>query len=300
MKKSEIVFINRYTGEREREAVYGEWALRLCYGTALGRLATHLLIARSWVSRLYGWWMKRPRSTAKIRPFVERFGINADEFARPLEAYSSFNDFFSRQLKAGSRPVAGDASTVVFPADGRHFGWERLGEERGIFIKGQRWDLAQLLGDAELARSFAGGTLVLSRLCPVDYHHFHYPCGGKVAWRRSLKGRLYSVNPLALRIRMAYFWENQRVVECLESDRGCAVCLVDVGATNVGSIGYVGEAGVSVERGDRRGWFEFGGSSVVTLFPKGTVRLSNDLKAATAEGYELYARAGDSMGEWID
>jgi phosphatidylserine decarboxylase len=289
---------NRYTSKEQTELIYGEWALRLCYGTALGRWATSQLVARAFISRFYGWWMRRPASVRRIRPFVAKYAVDESEFERPVEDYGSFNDFFCRRLKAGARPVDEAEDTVVFPADGRHFGWERLGEEQGVFVKGQKWDLRALLGDADLARAYAGGTLILSRLCPVDYHHFHYPVAGRFLERRTLSGRLFSVSPLALRVRLAYFWENYRRIELVESRNAVRVCLLDVGATNVGSIQYA-EAVDPISKGAHRGWFEFGGSSVVTLFPAGTVALSDDLRASTEAGLELYAKAGDRMGHWL-
>jgi phosphatidylserine decarboxylase len=293
-----IRYYNRYTQTVETEAVYGEWALRVCYGSYPGRLLTALLVSRPWVSRIYGWWMRRKSSTRRIRPFMEKFGIDSVEFASEVEEFTSFNDFFVRRLKPISRPIAADVGSITFPADGRHFGWERIGEEQGVFVKGQKWDIGSLLGNDDLAKSYAGGTLVLSRLCPIDYHHFHYPVAGRSVDRWSVRGKLYSVSPLALRIRLSYFWENYRVVERFQSSHGPSVCLVDVGATNVGSIQYVTAAGAAVAKGERRGWFEFGGSSVVTLFPPNTVCLSKDLIDATHEGIELYARMGDVLGSW--
>lgn len=296
----EVRILNRYSGQEETEAIYGEWALRLCYGTALGRWLTASLVARAGFSRFYGWWMRRPSTVRRIRPFIDRYKVDESEFAAPAESYASFNAFFCRRLKAASRPVDRAERSIVFPADGRHMGWERLGEEQAVFVKGQRWDLEALLGDGSLAREFAGGTLVLSRLCPVDYHHFHYPVAGRPLWRRPIEGKLYSVSPLALRVRLSYFWSNHRMLEVMESRHGRRVCLLDVGATNVGSIRYGEALAAEVGKGAHRGWFEFGGSSVATLFPAGTVRLSEDLREATASGRELYARTGDAMGEWVD
>lgn len=291
---------NRYTGREEVEAVYGEWALRLCYGSALGRWFTSRCVARAGLSRFYGWWMRRPSTARRIRPFIQRYGIDEDEFALPVASFDSFNAFFCRRLKAESRPVDRADRSVVFPADGRHMGWQRLGEEQSVFVKGQRWDLEGLLADPELARQFAGGTLVLSRLCPVDYHHFHYPVAGEPLWRRTIKGKLFSVSPLALRFHLSYFWSNHRIMEVVNSRHGRPVCLLDVGATNVGSIQYGEMLPKYAEKGSHRGWFEFGGSSVVTLFPAGAVRLSDDLRESTERGVELYARTGDVMGAWLE
>ncbi|HSH09797.1 MAG TPA: phosphatidylserine decarboxylase, partial [Oceanipulchritudo sp.] len=174
----------------------------------------------------------------------------------------------------------------------------QLGTEEGIFVKGQQWDLWHLLGgNTPLAGRFAGGSLVLSRLCPVDYHHFHFPVGGRVREIRWTGRRLYSVSPFALRQRIEYLWENKRCLTLIETELLGLVCFIEVGATNVGSIHHRQlPEGNRIEKGAPKGWFEFGGSSVITIFEPGRVRLSEDLLEQTARGKELYARVGDRMG----
>ena len=299
MSGTPIIIHDRYRGTTFTEEVYGEGAVRFAYATAAGRVLTRFLLARAFVSRLFGWYMSRPGSRARIRPFIEQYGIDASEFARPVESFRSFNEFFHRELRPGARPVDPDPDSVVFPADGRHMGWTALGSEAGVFVKGQRWDLPSLLGnDPGLTRRFSGGTLVLSRLCPVDYHHFHFPVGGRcgpVTWQ----GRdLFSVNPIALRQTLAYLWTNKRALTLVETEHCGTCCFIEIGATNVGSIRHRPLPGDNlVAKGDPKGWFEFGGSSVITLFEKGRVRLSEDLLQQTENGIELYARVGDQMGQ---
>ena len=142
MRGDPITIHNRYTGQDEQEAVYGEGALRFAYETSLGRGLTFLLFSRPVLSRLFGWYMKRPVSRSRIRPFVNRYSLDPETFSRPLDSYRSFNDFFCRELKEGVRPVDPDPRSIVFPADGRHLGWQQLGLEKAVFVKGQKWDLA--------------------------------------------------------------------------------------------------------------------------------------------------------------
>jgi len=113
-----VEFFNRETGKTETEAIYGEGALRWVYETLLGRVALAVLIRRAFFSKIYGVLMSRPRSRAKIAPFIAQYGIDPAEFAEPVESFGSFNDFFSRKLKASARPIADSAA--VLPADGRH------------------------------------------------------------------------------------------------------------------------------------------------------------------------------------
>lgn len=298
MQGAPIRILNRYTGQYEEEAVYGEGALRFAYETSLGRGITGLVFSRPFLSRLFGWYMKRPGSRSKIAPFVEQYGLDPETFSRPLDSYSSFNDFFRRELKPGVRPVDPDPRSVVFPADGRHLGWQEVGTEAGVFVKGQRWNLDALLGgDAQLLSRFEGGSLVLSRLCPVDYHHFHFPASGEAGDPHWTGKRLYSVSPFSLRHSLAYLWQNKRCLTILENEAIGPVAFIEVGATNVGTIRHRPlPGGRQVRKGDPKGWFEFGGSSVLTIFPKGAVSLSTDLLETTAAGVELYAHVGDRMG----
>jgi phosphatidylserine decarboxylase len=298
MRGAPITVFNRYTGKPFEEAVYGEGLLRFAYESGAGRLLTRHLISRPFLSRLYGWFMDRPRSMRKVRPFIEQYGIDEAEFAQPVESFRTFNEFFTRILKPDARPVDPEPGAVVFPADGRHMGWEQLGTETGVFVKGQQWDLKALLdGDAAWLERYSGGSLVISRLCPVDYHHFHFPVGGRVVESRWMGRRLYSVSPLSLRAKLGYLWQNRRLATRIETAGHGEVLFIEVGATNVGSIRQhpLPPDGQAI-KGQPKGWFEFGGSTVITLFEPGRVRLSADLLACTGKSMELYARCGDRMG----
>ena len=168
MQGEPIRYFDRYKQAYCEEAIFGEGPLRFAYETGLGRLFTRWVGSMPIVSHLMGWYMRQPRTKRRIVPFVQRYAIDTDEWAHPLESYQSFNDFFCRQLKEEARPVDPDLDGIVFPADGRHLGWREIGGEDQVFLKGQRWNLKALLGDPEWIERFRGGSLVLSRLCPVD------------------------------------------------------------------------------------------------------------------------------------
>ena len=294
MTSQPITFYNRCTARLEQEAIYGEAPLRFAYENPAGRALLELIVKRAVFSRWYGWRMDRKASRARIAPFLAKYGLDAAEFADAVESFGSFNEFFYRKLKPEARPIA--AEGVVFPADGRHLGFQNVAEVPGVFVKGQRFDIPALLGDAALAARYREGTLVLSRLCPVDYHRFHFPCAGVPGVPRLINGPLYSVSPIALRRRLAYLWENKRVVtELVTPQFGTVLCL-EIGATNVGSIVQSFTSGAAVEKGAEKGYFKFGGSSTITLFEPGRVKLADDLVAHSAEQRELYARMGDVMG----
>ncbi len=296
MSEDPVTFFNRYTGKIEQEHIYGEAPLRFTYQNPLGRALLGLLVKRAAFSRWYGWRMSAPASKGRIAPFIQKYGLNPGEFADDPATFGSFNEFFFRKLKPEARPFASAPGAVLFPADGRHLGFQNVADIPGVFVKGQHFDIPALVGSASLGERYREGTLVLSRLCPVDYHRFHFPCAGVPGEPRLLNGPLYSVNPIALRRRLAYLWENKRVLtELVTPDLG-TVLIIEVGATNVGSIVQTMTPGVPVARGAEKGYFRFGGSTTITLFEPGKVTLAEDLVTHSREQRELYARIGDFMG----
>lgn len=279
----------------ETEQVYGEGFLRWTYGHPLGAIALHALVKRPLFSAWYGWRMSGAKSAAKVAPFINHYGLDPSDFADAPDSFHSFNEFFYRKLHPAARPVDDAETSVVFPADGRHLGFQRAAEIAGVFVKGQRFDLAALLGDADLAEKYADGTLVLSRLCPVDYHRFHFPVAGVPGETRLIDGPLFSVSPIALRRRLAYLWTNKRTITPLQTSRFGTVQLIEIGATCVGTIRQTFQPGKPVEKGAEKGFFAFGGSSTITLFEPGAVKLESDLAEHSARQVELYAKVGTRM-----
>ncbi|RPJ35515.1 MAG: phosphatidylserine decarboxylase [Verrucomicrobiaceae bacterium] len=290
-----IRFFNRHTGTLETEEVYGEGFLRWTYNHPLGAIALSAFVKRPFFSAWYGRRMSTAKSAARVAPFISRYGLDPSDFADPPESFRSFNEFFYRKLKPAARPVDADATSVVFPADGRHLGFDRASAIEGVFVKGQKFDLPALLGDADLARRYADGALVLSRLCPVDYHRFHFPAAGTPGETRLINGPLFSVSPIALRKRLAYLWTNKRTLTPLQTERFGTVLLLEIGATCVGTIRQTFTPGQPVEKGAEKGYFAFGGSSTITLFEPGAVKLEQDLAAHSSRQTELYARFGTRM-----
>ena len=291
-----IEFFNRHSGEVETESVYGEGFLRWAYGNPLGRLTVALAVKRLWFSRWYGWRMDRPASREKVAPFIRDYAVNVAEFAADVDSFGSFNEFFYRSLKPSARPIASGESVVTFPADGRHLAIADLSTADSFYIKGQRFDLAKFLGSAELAAEFEGGSMLISRLCPVDYHRFHFPVAGRSGAARTLEGSLRSVSPLALRRKLSILWENRRMITEVESDGFGKMIVMEVGATCVGGMHQTYQPESQVEKGASKGYFSFGGSCVTTIYQPGAIRFDNDLLAQAALGREIYAKMGEQCG----
>jgi len=292
-----ITLRNRHTGGTEIEQVFGEAWLKRIYGNPLGKMTLHALVKRAVFSDFYGFMADRTTSAKRVLPFIRDFKLDPSEFAEPdPQAYRTFNEFFYRKLKPSARPIDPRPEMAVLPADGRHLGFPDAGAVKGVFAKGQTFDIPALVADRALGERYARGTVVCSRLCPVDYHRFHFPVAGTPGAPTLTNGPLYSVNPFALRRHVNYLWENKRQRVSVDAGPFGLVTMVAVGATNVGSIVETYATGQPVAKGDEKGYFRFGGSFVATLFEPGRIQLEADLIEAGETATELYAKMGSPLG----
>jgi phosphatidylserine decarboxylase len=293
---SPVRYYDRYQGRVVEESIYGEKWLRFVYENPLGKLATFAVVKRAWFSVLFGAWMNTKRSAKNVPEFIARYGIDMAQFEVPAAGWANFNEFFSRRIKPESRPIAADPRTVILPADGRHTAYPDGADLSGLVVKGRAFTLAELLGDAALARTFEGGALVVSRLCPTDYHRFHFPLAGVPTAARRIKGPLDSVSPVAIGAGARSLCANKREVTILDTPNAGRVAIIEVGAACVGRMVQTFQPGAAVNKGAEKGYFLFGGSTVVTVFEQGRVELSDDLVAHSKDRMETYARMGDAMG----
>jgi phosphatidylserine decarboxylase len=246
-------------------------------------------------------------TTAAIRWFVGRYGVDMGEAANPdIAAYASFNEFFTRPLRPGARPLA--PADFICPVDGAISQFGAIARDRIFQAKGHDYTTTALVGgDAGLADRFADGAFATLYLSPRDYHRIHMPCAGRLTRMIHVPGALFSVNPVTARGVPGLFARNERVICVFESEFGPFV-LTLVGATIVGSMATVWHGVVNPPRpGYLRDWryadqqLEYGqgaemgrfllGSTVVMLFPKGAVQQFNP---AWAPGRAI--RLGEAMG----
>lgn len=283
-------FINRKTGKTEVEKTYGEDFLRFLYGKCrLGWPIVPLISKVSFLSKLYGFLQSLTWSRRKIAPFIKTYDVDETEFLEPVEKFRSFNDFFIRKLKKECRPL--DSADAIIPADGR-YNFSQNGAET-IFVKGKNLDLEELFGNSALAKRYEGGAFVLGRLCPSDYHRFHFPFDCTPSQPKLINGPLYSVNPIALRRNIGILTENKRMITELASPKFGLVQYIEVGATFVGSIHETFTPGQFYRKGEEKGYFSFGGSALILLFEKGAITLFPDL---LNHPYELRCLLGESLG----
>ena len=287
-----IQYYDRESGLLKTEKVAAEKWLVWLYNNPVGEATLWALVKRKLVSSIYGNMMDRPSSTKKIQPFVEEFDIDMSSVQK--QEFNSFNDFFTRKLKNNARPVDTNSTITVSPADGKLLAYADISNSDFI-IKGYRFDILSFLNNADLAKNYLDGTLVIIRLAPLDYHRFHFPINGRVSPITRIDGDYYSVNPLALRKIIEIFCLNKREFIIISNPLFGDVVMAEVGATMVGSIiqTYTGNF---VKKGEEKGYFKFGGSSVVLLFEKNKIRIDDDLLINTLKGYETAIKEGERIG----
>lgn len=290
-----IRYIDRHTRSLCQETVPGEQWLKWLYHNPIGKLALHALVKRKALTAWYGKQMDTPKSCAKIRDFVDSLHIDMAESTRPIEDFTSFNDFFIRELKPGTRPIAPESNALASPADGKVLAFEGITGLDTFFVKGQQFSLSRFLQTPALSDTFAGGTLLIFRLAPVDYHRFHFPAAGRISATTRIDGSYYSVSPYAVKNRLQIYWENKREFSVLQTDIADDVLLCEVGATMVGGIQQTYTPESSVNKGDQKGWFTFGGSTVVMLLQQGAATIDADILANTQKGFETSVKVGEQI-----
>ncbi len=293
-----IFYINRQTGQKEEEKVFGKQAICLLYGNTfsaktVGFFLLHFFAKWPFFATLYGWMQKMPFSKKKVLPFIQRFEMDTSEFARPAESFTSFNDFFIRSLKPACRPI--DQAKAIIPADGRYTFFSKIASSDRFDVKNRTFCLQSLLRD-EHAERYDGGSLVIARLCPTDCHRFYFPINCTPGKTRNINGKLFSVNPIATRDNPWIWGANFRCVTMLSSAHFGQVAFLEVGATNVGSIVQTYAPGEPVSKGQEKGYFEFGGSALLILFEKGRITFSEDLLELGKSGDEIRCLIGQPMG----
>lgn len=299
--KETICYIDRATKQLRQEKVFGGKPLRFLYGQGIcsrliGYKCAALLSYIPLFSQLFGWWQRRSASRRRIPLFIEEYGVDPTEFAEDPSSFASFNDFFIRKLKATARPVAPGDAVAVIPADGRYLFYPSLSETDGFVVKGKTFSLAELLQDTAAAKRYGNGAMAIARLCPSDYHRFHFPCDGTASAARLVNGALWSVNPIALQRNAKIFVQNKRMITSFHTKHFGEILYIEVGATNVGSIHQTYTPNSFCVKGSEKGYFSFGGSTLLLLFEPNIISFDDDLLAATNSGIEIKCLLGQSMG----
>lgn len=273
-----------------KEKTLQDTVTRLLYETVPGRYVLKLLVSPC-ISRAVGKFMDTKCSTFLIRSFIRSKHIDMSDYEQ--KKYKSYNDFFTRKIRRGKRPVDMRPECLISPCDGAALVLPL--EENCVFhIKRSKYTVARLLRDKKLARKYEGGTAVVLRLAVDDYHRYCYVDDGVLSAYRRIPGVLHTVQPVANDYYEIYH-ENTREYCTLHSANFGDVIVMEVGALCVGRI--VNDRGRSlVKRGEEKGRFEFGGSTVILLFQRDTVKWDRRLLEHSAKGQETAVKMGEVLG----
>ncbi|RDB23914.1 Phosphatidylserine decarboxylase proenzyme 2 [Hypsizygus marmoreus] len=247
-----------------------------------------------------------PKSVQSIPSFVQTYSLKTDELLEPnLNAYKCFNEFFSRRLRPDARPVHDAESTlgICSAADCRLTVYQSIDLAKEFWIKGTNFTIPNLLNlapSSKKAKAFSDASVAIFRLAPADYHRFHSPIDCTVGDVDDIPGQYYTVNPQAVNEDFDVFTANRRAVLYLTHvGTGLPVAFVAIGALLVGSIQWTGGnvKGRQVKRGEELGYFLYGGSTVVAVFPKGVIEFDEDLVKNSKQPIETLVKVGHSIGK---
>lgn len=301
----EIKYFNRMTGQNEIEKVYGDWFIKFLYTSVAGQQLGGVF-TNKYFSKVYGAFQDMPSSHKKVRPFIEKFNIPIDDYEAgtrpaldPRDSYKTFNEFFIRRFKMGKRNFVSEPNRMAAFAEARYVGFDNINDKEVYPVKGSFLKAKDLVGNEQVAKMFEGGPLLIARLCPVDYHRYHYPDNGKVLDNFRIPGAYDSVNPFALKYKNQIFIKNERHVSILETENFGKLAYIEVGAICVGKIIQSHRWNKPFMRGEEKGYFLFGGSTVVLLGEKGKWKPSQDITANTARGIETYLHIGTEVATKI-
>jgi phosphatidylserine decarboxylase len=285
---------DRKTNEVHEEIVEGETFMKAIW-KPFGYFTVGWALTYHFPAKLYGWWNNRSWSRKKIASFIEKHKIDKNEFLLPEKDFKCFNDFFSRKLKRDARPIAQEKDRLVSPGDGKLLVFPKLQENQIFILKNSPINLEILISQKDWLDQFRDGSAMILRLAPPDYHRFHLPDGGTLTKSIRKPGRLYSVHPYALNQKHPVYHLNEHHETLLESDHYGSILMIEVGATFVGQITQTFESGTYLKKGEEKGYFEFGGSSVILLFQKKKIKFDEDLIESSKFFYETQVKMGEGI-----
>ncbi len=267
--------------------------LRRLYGTDLGRYFLRILV-RPWVSICSGWLMDTKISKLAIKPFVEKNDIDMSDCVK--DSFDSYNDFFKRKLVADARTLDDTEGGFVSPCDSRLTVYDIDDTVTAKFnIKDSQYNLQQLLRDKRLAQRYKGGKLWIFRLCVDDYHRYIYNVSGMQSGVRRIDGVYHTVNPIASEYYKIYK-ENTREYCLIKTKDAGTVIYMEVGALLVGKIENKHREKCKVQRGQEKGNFAFGGSTIILITQKDAVCPLAGIISNSSKHIETRVRQGELVG----
>ena len=264
--------------------------LEVIYGHALTRMLLRPFLSPA-VSDICGKFLSTRLSRRIIPSFVKKNHIDLGIYEK--QEFDSYNAFFTRKIKAEQRPINEQKNILISPSDGKVTAYP-ITQKGRFWIKHTQYSAAQLLKDERLAERYMGGWIYVIRLTVDDYHRYCYVADGEKSQNYHIRGVFHTVNPVANDVYPIYK-ENTREYSLLKTKQFKTILMMEVGALMVGRITNYEEAG-TVRKGQEKGKFEFGGSTIILLLQKDAAVLDSDLIRNTEEGYETIVKMGERIG----
>lgn len=268
--------------------------LEFLYNTVPGRFLLKPLTSPR-LSRICGHFLDSEWSSFLIKPFVKQNEICLSDYE--MTDIKSFNDFFSRKIKDGKRPVDGEAEHLIAPCDGLLSVW-KIKENTVLPVKQSRYTISSLLRSKKLAKRYKGGCCLVYRLCVNHYHRYCYVDSGEKSKNYFIPGRLHTVRPIALR-EVPVFTENSREYTVIRTEKFGTVTQMEVGAMLVGRIVNHEGKGIAI-RGKEKGYFQYGGSTIIVLIEPERVHIRKDILQNSALAKEVPVKMGEVIGHALE
>lgn len=293
-------------GEITIEKVSGGAFLTFLYSNFFGKQLNKILFLnrKSILIKMLDYFAKSKYSINQVKKFLKVYDIDLSEFEGDIdpnnlqESFNSFNDFFLRKLKNGSRTIDNREDVVISPADSKLYVIDNVNKDFNFFIKRKKFSLESFLKSEEEAKDYEEGTLMIFRLAPNDYHRFHAPYNGNITGIREINTNvLQSVNPIAIKSNSEILSENERKVVTVQTEYFDECKIVVVGAMMVGRIKLGFKEGDQIEKGKEIGFFEYGGSTVVLLFKKNMISAKTSFLKNSLSGLESEMKVGEQVND---
>ena len=279
---------NRETKDYFEQKEAGSMGLRFLYNTILGRLVLKLLVGPG-ISKFSGKYNDSKYSLRKIPKFVKKNNINMDDFIE--EDYQNFNDFFTRKIKEEKRPMTKNPKRFISPADSKVLAYD-ITEDLMLTIKGSTYSLNELVNNEEDLSEFKNGKCLVFRLSVDDYHHYCYPDSGKLLKYNFIPGKLHTVRSISSKYKI--YKVNQREYSILETENFDKIVYIEVGAMMVGKI--VNNIQENFTKGEEKGYFKLGGSTIVILLKENELILDKDIVNNSKKDIETQVKYHETIG----
>ncbi len=294
-----IKIYNRQTKSIEEEVIFQEKYMKFFLQNTFGKFLSKRVLIKKWVSYLYGLYCESILSRHKIKNSIKNYNFNINEIEQPITEFKNFNEFFTRKLKNSYRPVDTKENILIAPSDSR-LCVSDIKDDLTLDIKGFNYTIKTLIKDKSISSSFKGGLCLVFRLAPIDYHRYIYIDNGFHETIVNIDGKYNSVHPLSLKLNNNVFLENKRSYCILNTENFNEVLYMEVGAMLVGEICNHFPNGTDFKKGIEKGFFKFGGSTLILLFKPNTIILDQDIIQNSKNGIETKVQCGSKIGTKFD